>query len=160
MPDIEYISAEGLETLRAEHDHLVRIQRPEIAERINQAASLGDLSENADYEDAKRQQAFLEGRIALVESLIRNAVVIGENKASKGTKASKGKAHIGSTVTIKVDGTNETYTIVGGHEAKPDQGRVSNESPLGKAILSKSAGETGSVHSPSGEWTFEVIQVD
>lgn len=111
----------------------------EVAARLKVAISLGDLSENSEYDDAKNQQAFLEGDIAELEEKLRNARIIGSN-------ASGGNVTLGSTVTIRDisddgDGFEDTYTIVGSTEADPDEGRISNESPVGSAIIGKQVGD-------------------
>lgn len=154
MPDIEYMSAEGLASLQAELERLSRIDRPEIAQRISDAADLGDLSENADYEDAKRQQAFLEGRIQTIEQLIRNAVII-KDRAKKSDKV-----NIGSKVTIKTGDGKEVYTIVGGHEARPAAGFISNESPVGRAMLNKKVGDEVTARTPGGDFAFKILSID
>src|SRR5512141_783405 len=115
-----YISRDGLDNLHKELDELIALRRPEIAQRIHDAKEHGDLSENAEYEDAKNEQAFVEGRIAALESMIKNATLIDEH-------ASTDHVAIGSTVTVKIDGETETFMIVGSAEAKPTDGRISNE---------------------------------
>ena len=132
----EYLSAEGLERLRAELGELVHVKRPEVAQRIHDAKEHGDVTENAEYEDAKNEQAFIEGRIQALEAVIKNAVLIDENH-------SRTHVQIGSTVVIEGDNGKEKYTIVGSVEAAPEAGRISNESPVGRALLGRKKGERG-----------------
>src|SRR4051812_5596298 len=129
-----YLTREGREKLAEELDVLVRVTRMEVARRIAEAKDLGDLSENSEYEEAKRAQAFTEGRIRELQHQLSNAQIIDEG--SNGDKVIR----IGSTVTVEEDGERTTYTIVGSAEAKPREGKVSNESPLGRALLGKTRG--------------------
>src|SRR5918999_1674087 len=123
-----YLSKDGLEKLRAELEEMVTRKRPEVAQRIHDAKEHGDLSENAEYEDAKNEQAFDEGRIQTLEALIKNATIIDENHSNDHVQ-------IGSTVSVESDDGKETFTIVGSAEAKPNEGRISNESPVGRSLL-------------------------
>jgi len=148
----EYLSAEGLQKLRAELDELVHVKRPEIAQRIHDAKEHGDVTENAEYEDAKNEQAFIEGRIQTLDAVIKNAVII------EGTP-SKTHVQIGSTVVIQGDGGKETYTIVGSVEAAPDEGRISNESPVGRALLGHKKGEQVTVSVPAGDSTYTIVSI-
>ena len=150
----EYLSAEGLDKLKAELDELTNVKRPEVAQRIHVAKEYGDVTENAEYEDAKNEQAFVEGRIQSLTAIIKNAVLIDE-------KHSRTIVQIGSTVTIKGDGDSkeERYTIVGGAEAAPDEGRISNESPIGSALLGKKKGKEVTVSVPAGDSTYTVVRI-
>ena len=139
----EYLSAEGLAKLKAELDELTNTKRPEIAQRIHDAKEYGDVTENAEYEDAKNEQAFVEGRIQALTAIIKNAVIIEENH-------SRTFVQIGSTVTIEGDTGKEKYTIVGAAEAAPEDGRISNESPVGRALLGKKKGDAVTVTVPAG----------
>ena len=125
-----YLSKDGLEKLRSELDEMVSVKRPEVANRIHDAKEHGDLSENAEYEDAKNEQAFVEGRIQTLEALIKNATIIDENHSTDHVQ-------IGSTVAVESPDGKEAFTIVGSAEAKPAEGRISNESPVGRALLGK-----------------------
>ena len=138
-----YVSKEGLEQIRQELDELVNVRRAEIASRIQEAKEHGDITENAEYEDAKNEQAFVEGRIQALSALVKNAVVIEESH-------SKTHVQIGSTVTIQSQDGKESFTIVGSAEAAPADGRISNESPVGRALLGKRAGDEVVVHLPNG----------
>jgi transcription elongation factor GreA len=148
----QYISAEGLEKLKAELDELTNVKRPEVAQRIHDAKEHGDVTENAEYEDAKNEQAFIEGRIQALTSIIKNAVIIDE-------KHSRTVVQIGSTVTIQGDNGKERYTIVGSAEAAPEEGRISNESPVGRALLGKRKGDQVTVSVPAGDSTYTVVSI-
>jgi transcription elongation factor GreA len=149
----EYLSAEGLAKLKAELDLLTNVKRPEIAQRIHDAKEYGDVTENAEYEDAKNEQAFVEGRIQALTAIIKNAVIIEENH-------SKTFVQIGSTVTIKGEsGKKEEYTIVGAAEAAPAEGRISNESPVGRALLGRRKGDEISVTVPAGSTTYTIVGI-
>jgi transcription elongation factor GreA len=149
-----YLTAEGVEKLRQELDHLINVKRPALADRLHQAIQQGDLSENADYIAAKEEQGFLEGRIQQVEAMLRSAVIIQE-------KGPSDKVVLGSRVTVLEVGVDEaeTFRIVGAAEADPGGGQVSNESPLGRALLGHRVGETVTVRAPRGEIVFRVIEI-
>lgn len=148
----EYLSREGLEKLKRELDELVNVRRPEIATRIHDAKEHGDITENAEYEDAKNEQAFIEGRIQALTSLIKNAVIIEE-------KHSTTHVQIGSTVRLKGDDGTETYTIVGSTEAAPLEGRISNESPVGRALLGRKKGDRITVSVPAGDSVYTIVSI-
>ena len=137
-----YLSAEGEQALRNELAELIGVRRPEIATRIHDAKEHGDLSENAEYEEAKNEQAFVEGRIAQIEAMLKTAVII----EAGGTD----HVALGSTVELESPDGRETFTIVGSAEARPAAGRISNESPVGRALLGKRAGDEVVVHLPNG----------
>ncbi len=137
-----YLSAEGEHSLRNELAELIGVRRPEIATRIHDAKEHGDLSENAEYEEAKNEQAFVEGRIAQIEAMLKTAVII----EAGGTD----HVALGSTVELDSPDGRETFTIVGSAEARPAAGRISNESPVGRALLGKRAGDEVVVHLPNG----------
>jgi transcription elongation factor GreA len=147
-----YISKDGLDKLRAELDEMLAVRRPEIAQRIHDAKEHGDLSENAEYEDAKNEQAFVEGRIQTLESLIKNATLIDEHTSTDHVQ-------IGSTVKVKSEDGPETFLIVGSAEAKPAQGRISNESPVGRALLGKKKGEKVLVKVPAGDFAYTIVEI-
>ncbi len=152
------ITKEGLRKLKEELEYLKTVKRKEVAERLKEAISYGDLSENAEYEEAKNEQAFVEGRILDLEKKIRNAKIISE-KPAKG----KGQTvEIGSEVTVQEKGGRhepETYTIVGSTEADPIEHKISNESPIGKALLGKDKGDVVDVEAPGGKFKYEVIKI-
>jgi transcription elongation factor GreA len=147
-----YISKDGLDKLRAELEEMLAVRRPEIAQRIHDAKEHGDLSENAEYEDAKNEQAFVEGRIQMVEALIKNATLIDEHHSND---------HVQVGSTVKVDGPDgaQSFTIVGSTEAKPTEGRISNESPVGRALLGKKKGENVTVSVPAGDIAYKIVSI-
>jgi transcription elongation factor GreA len=147
-----YLSKDGLEKLRGELDEMVSVKRPEVANRIHDAKEHGDLSENAEYEDAKNEQAFVEGRIQTLEALIKNATIIDENHSTDHVQ-------IGSTVSVESGDGKEHFTIVGSAEAKPAEGRISNESPVGRALLGKKKGEKVVVRVPAGDFTYKIVGI-
>jgi transcription elongation factor GreA len=153
------VTKEGLKKLKEELDNLKGIRRKEVAQRLKEAISYGDLSENSEYEEAKNEQAFIEGRILELEMKIKSAKIITE-KSSDGKKSDK-DVNIGSSVTIRsTDGdVEESYTIVGATEADPFESKISNESPIGKALLSKTKGEVVKVPTPSGIVEYEITKV-
>jgi transcription elongation factor GreA len=147
-----YISKDGLDKLRAELDEMLAVRRPEIAQRIHDAKEHGDLSENAEYEDAKNEQAFVEGRIQTLEALIKNATLIDEHHSNDHVQ-------IGSTVKVKGPDGSQSFTIVGSTEAKPTEGRISNESPVGRALLGHRKGETINVQVPAGDIAYTIVSI-
>ena len=146
-----YLTAEGLAKLKAELNELISVDRPRIAARIHEAKLDGDLSENAEYEDAKQEQSFLEGRIATIEAQLKNAEVI--------EKGNGDKVAIGSKVVIKGADGEETFTIVGSAEALPREGRVSNESPVGAALMGRKKGDTFTVKAPAGPVEYTLLKI-
>ncbi|MBC7227734.1 MAG: transcription elongation factor GreA [Thermoflexales bacterium] len=148
------LTAEGIEELRRELDYLVNVRRPELARILRRAIQQGDLSENADYIAAKEEQAFLEGRIQQIETMLRNAVLIESN-------GSAGIVDLGSRVTVLEEGQEipEVFRIVGPAEADPLNGKVSHESPLGQALLGRRAGDVVTVDAPAGPITFRILEV-
>jgi transcription elongation factor GreA len=148
----QYISEDGLTKLRGELEELVNVRRQEIAQRIHDAKEHGDLAENAEYEDAKNEQAFVEGQIQRLEALIKNAILIDETH---------GTNHVQIGSTVKVEGTDgkEVFTIVGSTEASPSDGKISNESPVGRALLGKRKGEAVVVHVPAGDFSYKILDI-
>jgi len=153
------ITKEGLKKLQDELSYLKTTKRAEVAERLKEAISYGDLSENAEYEEAKNEQAFVEGRILELEKQIKNARIITEHAAG----AVKSKViDIGSVVTVRNKTENEdpeTYTIVGSMEADPIDHKISNESPIGRALLGRERGDTVEVTAPAGKFKYEIVKV-
>jgi transcription elongation factor GreA len=147
-----YISKDGLDKLRAELDEMLAVRRPEIAQRIHDAKEHGDLSENAEYEDAKNEQAFVEGRIQTLQAMIKNATIIDENTSTDHVQ-------IGSTVKVNGDDGTESFLIVGSAEAKPAQGRISNESPVGRALLGRKKGDKVVVKVPAGDFAYTIVEI-
>jgi transcription elongation factor GreA len=146
------MTADGRAGMEAEYQHLVNVRRLEVATEIGNAADDGDLSENAAYDHAKDEQARLEGRIASLERSLRNAVIIVENAVSEIVQ-------LGSKVTIEQNGEEDTYTILGPLEAAPAKGRISNECPVGRAVLNHRVGDTVDVHAPSGAYAIRIVAV-
>lgn len=149
------LTPEGLQKLEEELEHLKSVKRREVAERIKLAISYGDISENSEYEDAKNEQAFIEGRIMTLEKMLRNARIIQSDEVHTDVVS------IGSTVRLRdVEYDEEVeYTIVGSAEADPGSNKISNESPVGRALLGKGAGSTVDVAVPAGTLQFEILNI-
>ena len=148
-----YVSAEGLKKLEAELEELRTSKRAEVAQRIHNAMEFGDFSENSELEQAKNDQAFLEGRILTLEQMLKNAVTIDEN-------GHHDRVEIGSHVLVESDGERTEYRIVGVAEAAPKDGRISNESPVGRALLGKRPGEVVRLTVPAGTVEMKIVAVD
>jgi transcription elongation factor GreA len=147
-----YVSKDGLEQVRQELGELMNVRRAEIAARIHEAKEHGDITENAEYEDAKNEQAFVEGRIQALSALVKNAVVITENHSATHVQ-------IGSTVTIQSKDGKESFMIVGSAEASPAEGRISNESPVGRALLGRKKGDEITVTVPAGDSKYKILSI-
>ncbi len=149
-----YLTAEGVKNLRRELDHLVNVKRPALAERLRRAIQQGDLSENADYITAKEEQGFLEGRVQQIEAMLRRAVIIQENGPTD-------EVALGSRVTVVEEGVEESevFHIVGPAEADPANGKVSNESPLGRALMGRQVEDAVTVEAPGGEIVFRITAI-
>lgn len=148
-----FLTKEGFQKLQDELEHLRTVKRQEVADRLHEAMEGGELIENAEYEAAKNEQAFVEGRIQELEMILATARVIEENGKSDVIQ-------VGATVTIHEEGNPvETFTIVGAAEANPREGKISNESPIGKAILGHKAGETVQVDAPGGHFKVKIVKV-
>jgi transcription elongation factor GreA len=155
MNDQVYLTAEGLTRLKAELAELKGPRREELAKRLRAAIQEGDLSENADYHKAKEDQAFLEGRIQELEYTIANAVLIDESDRKRE------RVEVGARVTVQEeDFEPETYQVVGAKEADPRNGRISNESPIGKALLNHQEGDTVIAHTPGGQLTLKILRIE
>ncbi len=153
MNDKELVlTQEGLQKLEEELDELKTVHRRDVSERIRTAKEFGDISENAEYEDAKQEQAFVEGRIIKVEQMIRNARIIDASEYDQS------EVHLGASVKVKETktGSAHEFTIVGSTEADPTNARLSNESPLGMALLGKKKGETVEVTTPRGLASYKI----
>jgi len=150
------MTVEGKEKLEYELNELKTTKRKEVVERIKVARGFGDLSENSEYESAREEQAFIEGRIQKIESMLQNAELINLNDYAEGEIA------LGRTVLFKElpDGFEEEYTIVGAAEADPFEGKISNESPIAKALIGKTAGDKVMIETPGGEMNVEILQVN
>ena len=151
------LTAEGLIKLEEELNNLRTVRRQEVAERLKVAISYGDISENSEYDDAKSEQAFIEGRILELEQMINTATIIDDTANKK-----KGVVGLGSVVVVKDMETSEeeVYTIVGTTEADPFENRISNESPVGAAILGQKVNTVVQVNTPVGELAYKIVKVD
>jgi transcription elongation factor GreA len=149
-----YLTSEGREELRGELHRLVNVKRPALAERLRKAIAQGDLSENADYHTAKEEQSFLEGRIQEIEAILRSAEVIEETRRSDVVV-------LGSRVTVLEEGAqdSETFRIVGVAEADPINGKVSHESPIGRALLGRQVEDVVTVEAPGGQIAFHITDI-
>lgn len=150
-----YLTQEGLDELKKELDNLINVRRPENIQAIKEARSLGDLSENADYDAARNEQAQIEGRIKTIEKMLENVSII--------TKTATDKVSLGTTVEIKYvdddDEEMEEYQIVGSQEANPFESKISNESPIAKALLNHKVGDIVTVESPNGFYQVEITEI-
>lgn len=154
MPN-NFLTKEGYEKLQDELDFLRTAKRQEVANRLHEAMEGGELIENAEYEAAKNEQAFVEGRIQELDLLLATAKIIEDNGKKKGDVV-----HLGSKVTIKEGNYEaETFTIVGAAEANPREGKISNESPIGKAIIGHKLGDTVKVETPGGTYNVKILKV-
>lgn len=149
----QIISQEGYDKLQAELTLLTTVRRKEIAERIERAKELGDLSENAEYSEAKDAQAMNEGRILELTNTLKNVTIVQRNTASS-------EVAMGSRVTVKVNGKEKEYLIVSFNEADPINGKISNESPLGVAFLNHQKGDEVIVETPKGKVSYKIIKVE
>lgn len=151
-----FFTEEGLKKTEDELEHLKSVVRREVAEKIKVALGYGDLSENAEYDHAKNEQAKVEEKIAKIENMLRNAVIIDEKEMDKDV------VNIGSSVTVVEEGTDdeEVYTIVGSAETDPLEGKISNESPMGSALLGKKVGDIASVEIPDGVINLKIVSIE
>jgi transcription elongation factor GreA len=147
------LTKEGLQALEEELEQLVNMRRADVAERIRQARDFGDIAENAEYTEAKNEQSLVEGRIQTLEAMVRNAVMIEEENRERGVVAA------GAEVKVSSEEGEETYSIVGAAEADPLNGRISNESPLGRALLGHKAGDEVEWTSPIGTSRVKILSV-
>jgi transcription elongation factor GreA len=152
MPNNTVITKEGLEKLKKELEDLKLRGRKEVIDRIRTAKEFGDLSENAEYEDAKNQQSFIEGRIQELEETIKRAKIVGDNRDIS-------KVDFGDTIEINCDGDKSTYTIVGTTESNPHEGKISIESPIAKALMGKKVGDVVDVPTPDGGMKCEILKI-
>lgn len=150
-----YLTKEGLKELQEEFDQLSKTRRPEIVKRLSEARDQGDLSENAEYHAAKEELSFIDGRIDELEELLKVAVLIEDTTKSGGTQG----VSLGSKVTVKVDGKEVVYSVVGEFEADPAEKKISHESPLGKALIGKNVGEQVEVEAPAGKVLYTIVSI-
>ena len=148
-----YLTPEGAEKLRAELKELTGPRREELSQRLRSAIQMGDLSENADYHKAKEDQAFLEGRIQEIEAVLRNAIIVEKTHSDVVT--------VGSTVTVQEDAFSpETYQIVGAKEADSRNNKISNESPIGRALMEHKVGDLVEAETPGGKIRFKILKIE
>jgi transcription elongation factor GreA len=153
MTQHTYLTPEGAERLSAELKELTGPRREELAQRLRSAIQMGDLSENADYHKAKEDQAFLEGRIQEIEAVLRTAVIVEKTNSDTVT--------VGSTVTVQEESFDpETYYMVGAKEADPRHGKISNESPIGKALMDHRVGDVVEAETPGGKLKFKILKIE
>jgi transcription elongation factor GreA len=153
MPRETLLTPEGLEDLKSRIEHLSTDRRREVATRIKEAREFGDISENSEYDDAKNEQAMLEAKIAQLEERLRDATVIDRDDVSTEAVA------LGSMVTIETPAGKATYQLVGSAESDPDENRLSNESPIGRAIFGHKKGETVDVVTPGGNIKVKIVTI-
>ena len=151
-----YVTLEGIERLREELKYLIDVRRLALAERLRQAIQQGDLTENADYQTAKEEQAFLEGRIQQLETMLLDAVIIEEGQGPKD------QVGLGSRVTVIEEGEEqpEVFMVVGPAESDPASGRISHASPLGQALMQRKVGERVTVQAPAGKMVFIITAIE
>jgi transcription elongation factor GreA len=147
-----YLTATGLKSLQEEYSELINNKRHSIASRIQKAREYGDLSENAEYAEAKDEQSFIEGRILELEQILQNVAVIEQT----GTDS----VQMGSTVKVHINGKDDTFSIVGAQEADPRLKKISHESPLGRALIGKKVGSAVEVDAPVGKITYKVLSIE
>jgi len=149
----KYITQEGLEKLKKELEYLKTVKRKEISERLEKSISFGDLTENSEYHETKEAQGFLEGRILELEDLIKNAVVAIEEPKNQF-------AQVGSTVLVKAGDDTQEFKIVGAEEADPIAGKISADSPLGKALINQPKGVVVEISTPSGRMQYKIVKIE
>ncbi len=149
-----YLTKEGYEKLQNEYKDLTEKRRVKVAAKIKEARELGDLSENSEYDSAREEQSFVEGRIVELRKLLSNAKVVEQNRSGKG-----GLVAVGSKVKVHLDGEEQVFQLVGAEEADPLSNRISHESPLGQALLGKKIGDQVEVSAPVGKLTYIILGV-
>lgn len=154
MPNQNYLTRERYEELKKELETLKSEGRADIAEHLKRAKEYGDLSENAEYTEAREQQNLIESRIFELEELLKSAVVIAKEEVAAEV------ARVGDMVTVEKNGTKVVYTIAGSYDAKPEEGKISDESPLGKAFLGRKAGDVVNVVTPAGKVAYKILKVE
>ncbi len=151
-----YLTKEGLVELQKEHEDLTKVRRPDVVSRVSQARDMGDLSENAEYAAAREELSFIDGRIEELEELLKQAEVIDGNHVKGNGKV----VELGSKVTLHSGNKKDMYTVVGEWEADPAEKKISHESPLGKALIGRKAGEKFEVEAPAGKILYTVVTVE
>lgn len=153
MDKVQYLSKQSHESFQEEYDNLKNKKIPDIANRIDEAKQQGDLSENAEYHQAKEDMAWAQGRLLELEHLLSNAVIIEAGKADKNTIS------VGDTVVVKLNDKTKEYTIVGPQEADPFAGKISNESPLGNSFIGRAIGDIVEVETPAGKQSYKITEI-
>jgi len=153
MENKVFVTVEGLKKFKKEHTELTEVKRPFVADRIKKAREQGDISENAEYDAAREEQAFVEGRIQELEEILRDVEVVREDTKSNGFVV------VGSRVRVHMDGCEEEYHIVGAVEADPKNKKISHESPLGTALLGKKVGDVVEYNAPVGKLKFHILEI-
>lgn len=153
MTETTYLTKAGLDKLKAELEDLKTVRRPAVIQRIKEATSNGDLKENSEYDDAKNEQGFVEGRIAELEQLLMTSKIVSGGNGD-------GAVALGSTVKVRSPGGTSTFTLVGPAEADPEDGLISNESPLGKALFGRRGGDKVVATTPRGETKYEIVSIN
>jgi len=155
MPETKYLTADGAAALRVELEHLKGPERDALARRLRDAIQMGDLSENADYHKAKEDQAFLEGRIQELEYILRNAFIVEKTDGPVDVVA------VGVRITVQEDASDpEVFHMVGAKEADPRNGKISHESPIGRALMDHRVGDSVEVETPGGKILFKIIKIE
>jgi len=147
-----YLTREGLDELKQEHEELTKTRRPEVLDRVSSARNMGDLSENAEYTVAREELSFIDGRIDELEELLKQAVLISNNHSNI--------IKLGSTVKVNAGSDKEVFTLVGEWEADPKERKISHESPLGKALIGKKVGEKVEVEAPAGKIIYTIESIE
>ncbi len=150
-----FVTKQGLEELKNEHEELVKVKRPEVVERVAAARAMGDLAENSEYTAAREELSLIDGRIEEIAEIIKNAVLIQEKNGSADKKV-----QLGSKVTVNINGKKESFTLVGEWEADPNEKKISHASPLGQALLGRARGEKIQVEAPAGKITYTVVSIE
>ncbi|RJQ28043.1 transcription elongation factor GreA [Candidatus Parcubacteria bacterium] len=152
-----FVTKEGMVELNRELEELIKVKRPDVLERVSQARAMGDLAENAEYAAAREELSLIDGRIEELSEIIKNSQIIEE---SHGNGKGKGQVQLGSKVTLSIGKKKEIFTLVGEWEADPKERRISHESPLGKALIGRKAGEKVEVEAPAGKVTYTIVELD
>lgn len=150
-----FVTREGFEELKREHDELMRVKRPEVLERVSAARAMGDLSENSEYTAAREELSLIDGRIEELADILKNASLIEGKTSSKGARI----VQLGSKVTVTIGGKKEIFMLVGEWEADPRDKKISHESPLGKALIGRGVGEKIEVEAPAGKIHYTVVAI-
>lgn len=152
-----YLTKDGLVDLKKEYEHLTKNKRPEVVEILSQARNQGDLSENAEYHAAKEELSFIDGRIDEIEEMLKQVVIIEEKNLKSNGKKIIG---LGAKVLLQVSGKKHNYTVVGEFEADPAMQKISDQSPLGKALIGKTIGQTAEVDAPAGKVLYTIVSIE